>query len=403
MGVALRAESDDGDGLAVEQREVSVVVVEHGAAGYRKRRAPCRAKRRVPPASVKLAAWPVRSDDGYFPRGTSVLRRGARGAARRPLLRPARARDRRAAPGQLHRHEPGDTRARERPFRRLARTGERLRDDLLRHARARPTRAREGAQAARARARRAAPRTRAVPRRHAVRGVRPRADAVDRGGHRRVGAVLLRAVRAAAERRERDALLAATTCASASCSGCRATSRRRRTRRSAPGGTSGSRATSMHLTDEARYMGARSRSRSRCRRCNQPAKRLHDLVMLGSLPPRVRELYGLSWSPRQARAFRGRGRRAARAAARRAARGRGSGCERAQLRARARRPSSGGSTRGRPTPQLPPLPARARAACAPLRRSRPRRARRRASRSAPSGAANGAVAVVEPLHADRSR
>lgn len=35
-----------------------------------------------------------------------------------------------------------------------------------------------------------------------------------------------------------------------------------------------------------------------------PAKRVHDLVMLGSLPPRVRELYGLRWTSAHAVAFR---------------------------------------------------------------------------------------------------
>ena len=34
VGVALRAVADDGDGLAVEEVEVCVVVVEHGRAGY---------------------------------------------------------------------------------------------------------------------------------------------------------------------------------------------------------------------------------------------------------------------------------------------------------------------------------------------------------------------------------
>lgn len=33
-----------------------------------------------------------------------------------------------------------------------------------------------------------------------------------------------------------------------------------------------------------------------------PAKRVHDLVLLGSLPPRVRELYGLSYTPAHAAA-----------------------------------------------------------------------------------------------------
>src|SRR5436853_206058 len=36
----------------------------------------------------------------------------------------------------------------------------------------------------------------------------------------------------------------------------------------------------------------------------QPAKRVHDLIMLGALPPRVRTLYGLPWSAAHAAAFR---------------------------------------------------------------------------------------------------
>jgi uncharacterized protein (DUF2236 family) len=59
----------------------------------------------------------------------------------------------------------------------------------------------------------------------------------------------------------------------------------------------------MHLTDEARRTGAFVAFKIPMPGGNQPAKRLHDLVMLGSLPPRVRELYGLVWSPWQARAF----------------------------------------------------------------------------------------------------
>jgi uncharacterized protein (DUF2236 family) len=34
-----------------------------------------------------------------------------------------------------------------------------------------------------------------------------------------------------------------------------------------------------------------------------PAKAVHDLIMLGSLPVRVRELYGIRYSRRQQRAF----------------------------------------------------------------------------------------------------
>jgi uncharacterized protein (DUF2236 family) len=35
----------------------------------------------------------------------------------------------------------------------------------------------------------------------------------------------------------------------------------------------------------------------------QPGKRVHDLLMLGSLPPRVRELYRLEYTRRQQVAF----------------------------------------------------------------------------------------------------
>lgn len=48
----------------------------------------------------------------------------------------------------------------------------------------------------------------------------------------------------------------------------------------------------LHLTDEARYMGWASAFEIPMPWHRQPAKRVHDLVMLGSLPPRVRELYG---------------------------------------------------------------------------------------------------------------
>jgi hypothetical protein len=60
----------------------------------------------------------------------------------------------------------------------------------------------------------------------------------------------------------------------------------------------------MFLTDEARYMGHASAFEIPFPAWEQPAKRLHDAVMLGSLPPRVRELYGLSYGPRQRLAYR---------------------------------------------------------------------------------------------------
>jgi uncharacterized protein (DUF2236 family) len=140
----------------------------------------------------------------------------------------------------------------------------------------------------------------------------------------------------------------------------------------------------MHLTDEARRTGAFVAFEIPMPWVNQPAKRLHDLVMLGSLPPRVRELYGLSWSPAQARAFplavaTLRGLRALAPASLR----RGS-CRRsfALVEATERHRIE----RGRPTPQLPPLPrpqATAAAASATA-----------GIASAPPSAANGAVAVA---------
>jgi len=119
----------------------------------------------------------------------------------------------------------------------------------------------------------------------------------------------------------------------------------------------------MHLTEEARRTGAFVALEIPMPRVNQPAKRLHDLVMLGSLPPRVRELYGMTWSPAQARAFplavaALRGLRVIAPATVR----RGS-CRRsfALVEATERRRIE----RGRPTPQLPPLPRRQASAAAP--------------------------------------
>ncbi|MBB4663694.1 oxygenase MpaB family protein [Conexibacter arvalis] len=60
----------------------------------------------------------------------------------------------------------------------------------------------------------------------------------------------------------------------------------------------------MHLTPEARYTGRAIAFEIPMPNMHGAAKRLHDLVMLGSLPPRVRELYGLPWAPSQARRWR---------------------------------------------------------------------------------------------------
>jgi uncharacterized protein (DUF2236 family) len=60
----------------------------------------------------------------------------------------------------------------------------------------------------------------------------------------------------------------------------------------------------IHLTDEARHVGSAIMFEIPVPARSQPAMRVHNLVMLGMLPPRVRELYGLSWSPAHAAAFR---------------------------------------------------------------------------------------------------
>lgn len=112
----------------------------------------------------------------------------------------------------------------------------------------------------------------------------------------------------------------------------------------------------MHLTDEARYMGHAVAFEIPMPALNQGAKRLHDLIMLGSLPPRVRQLYGLSWSPMQARLLplavgllRGL-RRVAPRALTHGSNGRSFELVRATEQRRL--------DAGRPTPQLPSLPPR---------------------------------------------
>ncbi len=59
----------------------------------------------------------------------------------------------------------------------------------------------------------------------------------------------------------------------------------------------------MYLTDEARYVGYATAFEIPMPAIQQPGKRVHDLLMLGSLPRRVRELYGLGWDRRRQLAF----------------------------------------------------------------------------------------------------
>ncbi|MFL5906421.1 MAG: oxygenase MpaB family protein, partial [Solirubrobacterales bacterium] len=60
----------------------------------------------------------------------------------------------------------------------------------------------------------------------------------------------------------------------------------------------------MYLTPEAREIGYSTAFEIPLPSLRAPAKALHDLIMLGSVPPRVRELYGIGYSVHQERAFR---------------------------------------------------------------------------------------------------
>jgi uncharacterized protein (DUF2236 family) len=59
----------------------------------------------------------------------------------------------------------------------------------------------------------------------------------------------------------------------------------------------------MFLSEEARYVGYATAFEIPLPRLHQPSKRVHDAIMLGSLPSRVRELYGLPYTPAHAAAF----------------------------------------------------------------------------------------------------
>src|SRR5947209_4451791 len=59
----------------------------------------------------------------------------------------------------------------------------------------------------------------------------------------------------------------------------------------------------MHLTEEARHIGYATAFEIPFPRGQGFGKRFHDAVILGSLPARVRELYGLPYGPREAMAF----------------------------------------------------------------------------------------------------
>ena len=59
----------------------------------------------------------------------------------------------------------------------------------------------------------------------------------------------------------------------------------------------------LHLTGEAREIGFATAFEIPMPAIYGPLSRVHNLIMLGSLPPRVREMYGLSWGMPQRVAF----------------------------------------------------------------------------------------------------
>jgi uncharacterized protein (DUF2236 family) len=59
-----------------------------------------------------------------------------------------------------------------------------------------------------------------------------------------------------------------------------------------------------YLTADARAIGHATAFEIPLPSIRAPAKAVHDLIMLGSLPPRVRDLYGLGYGPAQQIAFR---------------------------------------------------------------------------------------------------
>jgi uncharacterized protein (DUF2236 family) len=60
-----------------------------------------------------------------------------------------------------------------------------------------------------------------------------------------------------------------------------------------------------HLTEVAKHVGYMTAFEIPLPGIYAGATRIHNLIMLGSLPPRVRELYGLQYTPVHAAAFRG--------------------------------------------------------------------------------------------------
>ena len=244
----------------------------------------------------------VSATDGYFPRGTSVLRRVHEQRAV-GLMYGQRALGIGAiAPlnfvgTRLH------SRSLDKPFHRLAHTGKAF-ETIFFGSRAEAERVLGSVERLHQEVRGELPEAAGpVAAGTALLRLRPRADALDRGGDRRLGAVLLRALRRPADAgRARRAV-------------ARLHPLRRAVRDAARGRPAELRGLSclvgrracerpVHLTDEARYVGSAIMFEIPVPASRRLAMQVHNLVMLGSLPPRVRELYGLRWTRAQAAAFR---------------------------------------------------------------------------------------------------
>lgn len=112
-----------------------------------------------------------------------------------------------------------------------------------------------------------------------------------------------------------------------------------------------------YLTDDARYAGYASAFEIPMPSIYGPVRRVHNLIMLGSLPQVVRDRYGLAWGPAQELAFRAAvaSVRAGRPVTPRRIR-RGENTESFRLVARTERQRL---ERGEPTPQGLPVESRA--------------------------------------------
>ena len=188
------------------------------------------------------------------------------------------------------------TRAADQPFQRLARTAK-IQETVLLGTReeadkalgGRPPTTREGQRhAARGRGR--------PPRRHPLLGLRPGADAVDAGGDRRLGPGDVRGDGAAADRRRaRGPLAGLRPLRRALRAACQRGSRQLPRVQRLVGGAAGLTGPTGNRARAWRWHRW-SPSSSRCRRRPAATSIAQNHIIKGTLPPRVREIFGIRWS-----------------------------------------------------------------------------------------------------------